>query len=157
MWKLTIRLRHGFKIDNQYLHRSPLENGAIFCLLNRGRQVLDQQKASVHADNFQEWNCCYSPTPTKFWSRYWRASVRCFWWWLSVKKQRNVNQKVQIREIGTYNVKNVVTPRRSLRGYLDVQDLTYRIKTSPRAPFDFPSWYSSVFASYQYTVLVLLK
>jgi len=35
-----------FKIDNQYLHRSPLKNSAIFCLLNCGRQALDQQKAS---------------------------------------------------------------------------------------------------------------
>jgi len=50
MLKVTIRLRHSasrLTNDNEYLHRSPLENGAIFCLLNRGRQVLDQQKGSV--------------------------------------------------------------------------------------------------------------
>ena len=57
----------------------------------------------------------------------------------------------------TYNVKHVVTPRKSLRSYLNLEGWTYRIKTSPSAPFDFPSWYSSVFASYQCSLLVLLK
>lgn len=57
-------------------------------------------------------------------------------------------------EDDTYNIKHVVTSDEGLSIMLTLLNtntiVTYRMKTSPSAPFDFPSWNSSVFASYYF-------